>query len=86
VWFHSLGIRAIRPQLGLAIPRIGHPIGGPSGGWHRELYCGTDLAVRDLPFTNVDGCEPGAAAHSQGLGSLWATIPKSMWLARELRA
>ena len=25
VWLHSLGIRAIRPQLGLAIPRIGHP-------------------------------------------------------------
>jgi hypothetical protein len=30
VWFHSLGIRSIRPQLGLAIPMIGHPIGGPS--------------------------------------------------------
>ena len=37
MWFHSLGIRAIRPQLGLAIPRIGHPIGGHLGGWHREL-------------------------------------------------
>jgi hypothetical protein len=37
VWFHSPGLRAIRPQLGLAIPRIGHPIGGHLGGWHREL-------------------------------------------------
>ena len=31
------GLRAIRPQLGLAIPSIGHPIGGHLGGWHREL-------------------------------------------------
>jgi hypothetical protein len=37
VWFHSLGIRAIRPQLGLAIPRIGHPSVDHLAGWIVEL-------------------------------------------------
>jgi hypothetical protein len=32
VWFHCLGIRSIRSQLGLAIPMIGHRIGAPSRG------------------------------------------------------
>ena len=32
VWFHSLGIGAIRPRLGLPIPRIGHFIAGTAWG------------------------------------------------------
>jgi hypothetical protein len=38
VWFHSLGIRASRPQLGLAIPRIGHPSVDHLGGWPLVSY------------------------------------------------
>jgi hypothetical protein len=54
VWFHSVGIRDIRPQLGLAIPGIGHPLANHRAGWIVELVKpgrGTRLEVRLTPDT-----------------------------------
>jgi hypothetical protein len=52
VWFHGVGIRAIRPHLGLAIPRIGHPLVDYRAGWIVEVVKpgrGNRLAVRLKP-------------------------------------
>ena len=82
--FTSLGIRAVRPQLGLAIPRIGHPIGGPPWGWDRELEtlrCRLDAVGRkrsqrtafehpacDRHTAFIQGALRCSSAHVRGIG------------------
>jgi hypothetical protein len=79
VWFLSLGIRAIRPQLGPAIPRIGHALSLPTestfltrsrarahtpDAYMRIARAGRVTWGACLGYRNEEILEPGAGARS----------------------